>query len=106
MTEARGTLAASRLFAALPDQILGDVARLMRPVTFDADEVVFRQGWPGDEFLRVKRSDRGRRGGRRTDRAPRGRAPRRAVSAHGHGAAWRAATRRRAPLAAGAYRAG
>ena len=53
MIDAGRALAASRLFAALPEQVLGDVARLMRPVAFDADEVVFRQGQPGDHLILV-----------------------------------------------------
>lgn len=54
MIDAGRALAASRLFAALPEQVLGDVARLMRPVAFDADEVVFRQGQPGDHLILVE----------------------------------------------------
>jgi CRP-like cAMP-binding protein len=54
VSEAGRALAASRLFAGLPEQILGDVARLMRPVAFDPDESVFRQGQPGDHLILVE----------------------------------------------------
>jgi CRP/FNR family transcriptional regulator, cyclic AMP receptor protein len=54
MTEAGRALAASRLFAALPERILGDVGHLMRPAAFDAGEVVFRQGRPGDHLIVVE----------------------------------------------------
>lgn len=54
MTEAARALAASDLFAALPQAILADIERLVRPVAFDAGEIVFRQGRPGDHLILVQ----------------------------------------------------
>jgi CRP-like cAMP-binding protein len=44
-------LAASALFADIPPDVLDDVGRLMSPVSFDAGEIVFRQGEPGHSLL-------------------------------------------------------
>jgi CRP-like cAMP-binding protein len=54
VNEAGRALVGSHRFAGLPEQILGDVARLMRPVVFDAGEIVFRQGRPGDHLIVVE----------------------------------------------------
>ena len=44
-------LRGSALFQAMPEMILGDLSRVMTPVSYVSDEVVFRQGEPGHHLV-------------------------------------------------------
>jgi CRP-like cAMP-binding protein len=46
-------LRGSALFSAIPEMMLGDLSRLMTPVSYDAGETVFRQGEAGHHLVLV-----------------------------------------------------